>query len=332
MKVRALLCGAALLIGGCSHKSDSVFEETILNERDGSEMVVVPGSRFQMGNVIAHPDLENRSKGGALRPYHVLVERAAPVWEDRDARPQHAVTISRFAIDKYEVTNAQYSRFLEWIEENGDEEVRHPDQSRGKSHVPRYWKEFNPLMREKRFAELAPFGRNTFTDPELPVVGVDWFDAYAYARWAGKRLPTEAEWELAAKGTEDRLWPWGDHWAWGVCNAGGDKSGEDVGTEVYDRDGYVYAAPVGSYPASESPFGVFDMAGNVAEWCADWYAGDFYAKSPVNDPKGPSSGERRVVRGGSSQSVPDEVRSAARRSYEPDFKKFTIGFRCAKDL
>lgn len=210
-------------------------------------------------------------------------------------------SVAAFSIDRTEVTNAEYRKFLSARKDHG---LCHPDEPKDKDHTPRYWGRFNPLLDDPEYARTAPFSPETFTQDDAPVVGVDWFDAYAYAAWAGKRLPTEAEWELAAGGTEKRLWPWGNEWAWGKCNTGGDK------------DGYVYPAPVGRFPEGRSPYGCEDMAGNVAEWCADWYV----------------EGKQRVARGGGSQNAPSSVRCASRVGFEPEYRTFTLGFRCARDL
>ncbi|MDQ8186638.1 SUMF1/EgtB/PvdO family nonheme iron enzyme [Pelagicoccus sp. SDUM812002] len=327
------LAAVGLYMSGCAPEGLSVVDDSAANERDSSEMIAIPSTTFWMGNETSHPDLANQAAPGiALRPYQVLIARAATGWSLEEERPLRQVTVDAFAIDRCEVTNAQYRKFLNWIEVYGDEEVRHPNQVEGKNHRPRYWSDYNPLLTDQATASLAPFDAKTFLGDDLPVVGVDWFDAYAYANWAGKRLPSEAEWELAARGTDQRLWPWGNEWRWGLCNIGGDKSGADVRDPSLDRDGYVYPAPVGSFLASESPFGCMDLAGNVAEWCSDWYSDDYYKEGIRKNPEGPSNGQYRSVRGGSSQSVPSGVRCSARSFHEPDFRKFTLGFRCAKDL
>lgn len=326
------LCGGAimgLLLGGCSSERSG----DLISSDDLVDMVVIPKTTFWMGNETSHPDLANEATPGKpLRPYHVLVARAAAGWRLEAERPLREVAVDSFAIDRYEVSNAQYRVFLDWVEENGDASVRHSEQPEGKSHRPRYWTDYNPLNSEEESTGLAPFGSGTFKEAAKPVVGVDWFDAYAYAKWAGKRLPTEAEWELAARGNDQRLWPWGNEWSWGRCNIGGDKTGLDMSDTSMDRDGYVYSAPVGSFVESEAQSGCMDMAGNVSEWCSDWYSEDYYKEGEDDNPKGALSGRYRSVRGGSSQSVPSAVRCSSRSFHEPEFRKFTLGFRCAKDI
>jgi len=282
--------------------------QEIIHAHDGSVMMVVPAAKFTMGTNETHPDLPEGPLGKSpLKPYEILAVRAEPGWRHAN-EPARTVVVAAFAIDRHEVTNAQYREFVDQISRSGDHRLCHPDEPDGKDHTPRYWRDFNPLLKDASYARTTPFGPETFMADAKPVVGVDWFDAYAYAAWAGKRLPTEAEWELAARGTDGRRWPWGNEWRWGRANIGGERRGMDVSVRGREKDGYIYSAPVGSYPQGRSPFGCYDMAGNAAEWCAE-----------------------RVVRGGSSRSLPSSVRCAARTIREPAFRTFTLGFRCAKD-
>jgi formylglycine-generating enzyme required for sulfatase activity len=307
--------------------------QEIRHAADGSIMMLVPATDFMLGTSEAHPDLPAKPLvGGDLRPPSVPLARAYAAWALADERPAHPVRLKAFAIDRYEVTNAQYRKFLAAVQKSGDTAWAHPNQPRGKDHTPRYWKDFNPLLKDPAYARLAQYSAATFTADDKPVVGVDWFDAYAYARWAGKRLPTEAEWELAARGPDGRRWPWGNDWDWGLCNIGGEKLASDVKSPGKEKDGFIYPAPVGSFPGGRSPFGCDDMAGNAAEWVADWYAPDTYATDTAENPHGPATGTERAVRGGSSQNMPSGVRCAVRYHREPEFRFFTLGFRCAKDL
>ena len=148
-----------------------------------------------------------------------------------------------------------------------------------------------------------------------PVTDVDWTQAGAYSAWAGGRLPTEAEWERACRGDDGRSYPWG--------NAAPDATRANFGKEWDIKN----LAPVGQYPAGASPYGLLDMSGNVWEWTADWYAGDYYASAPQRDPGGPTSGSGRVLRGGSFGSNASLVRCANRYRSNPDNRYFNRGFR-----
>jgi len=199
-----------------------------------------------------------------------------------DEKPPHRVYLDAFYIDKYETTNALYGRFMG---------------ATGRP-APLYWNDekWNGAMQ--------------------PVVSVTWHDANAYCQWAGKRLPTEAEWEKAARGTDGRKYPWGEQW--------------DVSRAHSDESKLGKTAPVGSYAGGVSPYGAYDMAGNVWEWVADRYAKDYYQRSPERNPRGSDSGTSRVLRGGSWFNLPFSLRSSNRYFNSPDDRHGSIAFRCAR--
>lgn len=215
----------------------------------------------------------------------------------KDEKPARQVFLNAFHIDRHEVTTAQ---FAEFVSATG---YRTSAEQEGQAE------------KTDRIDWRHPRGpcTDTLAIDLHPVVYISWHDAQAYCAWRGKRLPTEAEWEKAARGSDGRVWPWGnlfDHRAnhWGSA------------------DGHEQTAPVGSYPAGASPFGAVDLAGNVWEWCADWYSGAL----PVGEnPQGPATGQFKVLRGGSWINPPPILRSTNRFKLLPSERSGYVGCRCA---
>jgi formylglycine-generating enzyme required for sulfatase activity len=220
----------------------------------------------------------------------------------RDEFPQHEVYLDAYWIDQTEVTNAMFAAFLN---ERGNQVEN------GNT-----W-----LQADSEALRIHQQGGVWVTDPGYenhPVLGVRWYGAQAYCEWAGRRLPTEAEWEKAARGTEGQIYPWGNGSP--SCNLANYRgcTGE--------------TAEVGSYPGGMSPSGALDMAGNVVEWVSDRYGETYYSSSPTNNPQGPTSGYMRVMRGGSWNLHPEAARVARRywgATAYPDNNK--TGVRCAED-
>jgi formylglycine-generating enzyme required for sulfatase activity len=259
---------------------------------DDSVMLFVPAGAFWMGSTDEDIDAILAECSDCQRNWYV------------DEQPQHEVTLDAFWIDRTEVTNAQYRRCVE----DGA---------------------CNPPLRKRSYTRDSYYG-----DPEFdnyPVVYTDWEQANAYCTWASKRLPTEAEWEKAARGTEGLLYPGGHAFDGNLVNLCDANCTLDWKNEDWD-DGYPDTAPVGSYEDGASLYGALDMAGNVWEWVADWYGEDYYANSPDSNPQGPDSATSRVLRGGSWVSRWYDVRAANRADDYPVSSINQFGFRCAVSL
>ena len=207
---------------------------------------------------------------------------------DDDEQPIHRVVLDSFYLDTFEVTNGRFAKFVAAIQSE------------------------------------PPWG---FADQETPVVQaerpvrwVNWLEATGYCLWAGKRLPTEAEWEKAARGTDGRTYPWGNDPPTAAHAVFGLKEGDET------------VSPIGNRTSGSSPYGVHDLAGNLYEWVTDWYDDAFYTQNTPSNPRGPSEGTAKVQRGGSYINSPYRLRAAFRTKGDPTEHDPHVGFRCAQDL
>ncbi len=248
-----------------ARKTDTADMPKEVVGKDGAPMVLIPAGEFVMGS----PDGEGLD----------------------NEQPEHKVWVDAFYLDKYEVTNARYEKFME---------------ETGRAR-PKFWEQLDLTVHS-----------------ELPVVGVSWDDAKAYCEWAEKRLPTEAEWEYAARGTDRRRYPWGN----AEPNAQLANYAKRWSHKFYDDR----LEPVNSHEAGKSPFGVYNMAGNVFEWVADWYEIKYYMRSPERNPPGPETGELKVMRGGSWNFASEYLRTASRMKLKPLEREADIGIRCARSV
>ena len=255
------------------------------------EWISIPAGNFTMGSTAADT---------ITWPY-----------SGRDEYPQHTVYLDAYQISKYEVTNDQYKTFMD---------------SGGYSNSD-YWTADGWAWRiTNNKTQPIWWGTGEFNSgpsfPYHPVVGVCWYEAYAFCNWAGGHLPTEAQWEKAARGTDARYYPWGSIWNGGQCNS------------IYNiaPDTFTYSSPVGFISAGQSPYGVYDMTGNVGEWVYDWYDELYYSTSPGSNPTGPATGDGRILRGGGCSSDSNSCRTSRRDTGVSGWKSDgrDIGFRVAR--
>ncbi|MDE3090009.1 MAG: formylglycine-generating enzyme family protein [Chloroflexota bacterium] len=205
-----------------------------------------------------------------------------------DEKPAHTIYLDVFWMDKYLVTNALYKKCVD----------------AGKCATP---------FASSSVTRASYYGNTLFDN--YPAIYVTWFDANTFCAWAGKRLPTEAEWEKAGRGTDARTYPWGSTFDANKLNA---------------NSPYGNTTAVGNFPLGASPYGAMDMAGNVWEWVADWYDSGYYSVSPRNNPKGPTTGQWRVLRGGAWDTDQQTIRISFRHAFIPEASHFSFGFRCAR--
>ncbi|NUM34608.1 MAG: SUMF1/EgtB/PvdO family nonheme iron enzyme [Candidatus Brocadiae bacterium] len=218
--------------------------------------------------------------------------------------PVHEVYLDTYLIDKYPVTNGQYARFLEYMQKTQDHSKCHADEMPGKDHTPKDWQ----TPKYMRYSEHE----------NSPVIFVDWWDAWAYASWAGKTLPSEAQWEKAARGADGRKYPWGNE--------------EPNKSLANYNDEFGCTSKVNSFPQGASPYGCFDMAGNVWEWCIDTYDKDFYKESPAENPACVVNKPARSSRGGSWNDGSSSLRTSTRGCWINMVRYAYIGFRCVRIL
>ena len=259
--------------------------------------VFVPAGDFKMGSDdggLKYARQLCKQYGGEMA---IATCRAAAF---ADESPTHGVALRGFWIDRTEVTNRQYRLCV-----------------RAGACVP-------PVdtgsHTRKSYYNNSAYG-------DYPVIWVTWQQATDYCRWAGARLPTEAEWEYAARGPESRTFPWGNVFDGKRLNYCDRRCKGGPNDPLVD-DGNADTAPVGSYPAGESWCGALDMAGNVREWVADWYGR--FTRARQSNPAGPLIGVSHIPRGGCWLDTPDDTRSANRGENSPDYSRDKVGFRCAR--
>lgn len=282
------------------------MDRNIVSEIDGMTLIYIPAGEFTMGYT------EEEITHAVSSNYQFV---------------SHKVLLDGYWIDMTEVTNDMFTKFIAETQYVTDAEKR------GNGHVALptvYWKKVDGASWKKPRgpdSNLEGLGNH-------PVVQVSWNDAKAYCDWAGRRLPTDAEWEKAARGTDMRLYPWGNNEPNGeLANLPDIQFKEYIKLDIIKTnfdDGYIFTAPVGSYPKGKSPYGILDMSGNVWEWVSDFVSEDYVKNPETNNPKGPTSsdGETHIIRG-ASWDVEYGATSVNREMDWPDGSSASLGIRCA---
>ncbi len=269
---------------------------------DGSEMILIPEGNFTIG--ISSQERERLSSSYSNKEFAGL--------------PECDVYLDSYYIDKHLVTNKQYMRFTK--------ETGHSIPT-GECTLYRVSDGIGP-MKTKLVKDFCPWNHEEFNKPNQPVVCISWEDAKAYAEWARKRLPTEAEWEKAARGIDGRVYPWGNEFFPSEPKANWWEAFAGTTTAAILL-GHRYTAPVGSFPDGASPYGIMDMVGNVWEWVSDWYRANCDAPIDLKNPCGPEWGRLKVVKGGGWLDWASiYLRCSVRTPRKPSYADATIGFRC----
>jgi len=330
-----ILCWA---LSGCAiHSADvpitdkpsadiQAVENPVVESSDIGGMVIIPAGEFTMGSNKSE-DASKWREANPLNPYGFRDQLYI------DERPMHKVTLPAFLMDRYEVTNARYRDFViatrravpwGWLQ-NGynftiDFLATLPIEHLRQVAANRFKLDMDVTNMDQQ-AILAELSKNIAERGSLPVTTVTWVDANEYCIWAGKRLPTEAEWEKSARGPQGLEFPWGNEWDPKKINT------------MSENPEAPYSVG-GSFPGDKSVYGVYDMAANVAEWVADWY--DAYPDAPPYDNKYYGN-TQRVARGGITSSghydsISLMFRAAKRNHFLPQSALIDLGFRCAKDV
>jgi formylglycine-generating enzyme required for sulfatase activity len=310
-----IITGIALITFGYSIFNNIEKQKTVEHQIrkkvrliDGMTMIYIPAGEFEMGSTFLESIVFSNGK----------------LFLFPDQRPKHTIYLDAYWIDQTEVTVRMFNKFVEETGYRTDAE---------KEGWGKPWTD-GPKDSEWPKIEgidwLHPRDPDSIAQDSHPVVQVSWRDAMAYCEWVGGSLPTEAQWEKAARGVDGRRFPWGDSFNGNYLNYGDKQCPVERWRDLEFDDGYAYTAPVGSYPKGASPYGVLDMAGNVWEWTYDWYDENYYEVSPDRNPTGPESGGVRSMRGGAwYDGEPEGWVNCIIRHQNPSNDRYEdVGFRC----